>query len=148
MAETILSQAEADALIAVEKAKADALTYPYPNLGGVAVIPLVSTDGREEFVLDIRRGRIDLAKITHQLRARQIVVLVRLDIAGPTHTNPDGASVPCPHIHVYREGYADKWAAPLPPSFTNPADLWQTLHEFMAFCHVVDPPAIERGLFP
>jgi hypothetical protein len=147
VAETILTQAEANALIDLEKAKADALTYTYPSTGGLALIPLVSMDGREEFVIDIRRGRIDLKKVTHQLRGRQVVVLIRLDIAGPTHTNPDGTPVPCPHIHVYREGYADKWAAPLPPDFTDATDLWLTLHQFMTFCHVVDPPTIERGLF-
>jgi len=147
MPESQLTQAEADALMAMDKAKANDLTYAYPTSGGLLMVPLISVDGREEFVMDIRRGRIDLAKVTHQLRGRQVVLLIRLDLAGPTHTNPDAELVPCPHIHRYREGYADKWANPLPSTFTNPTDLWQTLQEFMSHCRVVDPPTLDRGLF-
>jgi hypothetical protein len=83
-----------------------------------------------------------------QNRARQVVVLVRLDLAGPTHRNPDGEEVPCPHLHLYREGYGDKWAKPLPADiFSAPTDLWATLQAFQVFCNITQPPHIERGLF-
>src|SRR5438105_4348817 len=91
------------------KSMADDSQYVYPSMGGYTTVPLVSVDRAEEFVLDVRRGRIDLAKVTHQNRARQVVILVRLDLGGPPHRNPDGVEVPCPHLHVFREGFGDKW---------------------------------------
>ena len=82
MADVHLTQAEADALIAMDKHRVDEREWDYPDLGGGISIPLVSVDKREHFVLDVRRSRIDLAKGTYQNRGRQIAVLVRLDFGG------------------------------------------------------------------
>jgi hypothetical protein len=148
MADLELTQAEADALMHMAKVKVNDDTHQYPGSGGSIIVPLASQDKREQFLLDIRRARIDLKKGTYQDRARQVVVLVRLDFGGQPHRNPDDQEVPSPHLHLYREGFGDKWAAPVPTaSFPNLSDLWQTLQDFMAFCNVVDPPDIERGLF-
>jgi hypothetical protein len=99
------------------------------------------------FLLDLSRGRIDLAKVKMQNRGRQVVVLVRVDLSGAPHRNPDGEEVPCPHLHVYREGFGDKWAAPLPADrFPDPTDVWATYGRFLAFCNITRPPRIERGL--
>lgn len=148
MATTDLLQAEADALIAMDKVKVNDERYDYPGTGGSLIVPLTSQDKREEFLLDIYRGRIDLLKGTYQNRARQVVVLVRVDFGGAPHRNPDGTEVPCPHLHLYREGFGDKWAEPLPvDKFKNIGDLWLTLEDFMQFCNIVDRPAIVRGLF-
>ena len=99
-------------------------------------------------MLDVRRGRIDLAKVTHQNRARQVVILARLDLGGPPHRNPDGAEIPCPHLHIYREGFGDKWASILPSErFPDPSDLWRTLQDFIQFCNITDENVVERGLF-
>jgi hypothetical protein len=148
MAEINITQAEADALIAMEKYRLDDSRWDYPGLGGLISIPLISKDKRENFVLDVSRGRIDLLKGTYQNRARQIIVLVRLDFGSQPHRNPDGQEITSPHLHIYREGYSDKWAVPVPINqFPNISDLWQTLHDFMRFCNITDPPFIEKGLF-
>ena len=148
MADMNLTAAEAEALISMPKIKVNDDRHDYPGTGGSLVIPLTSEDKREEFLLDIYRGRIDLLKGTYQNRARQVVGLVRVDFGGAPHRNPDGAEVPSPHMHLYREGFADKWAVPLPSDkFPNVADLWQLLDDFMRFCNVVDRPEIVRGLF-
>lgn len=142
-----LTQAEADALLALDKHKVDDRLWPYPALGANTHIPLHSGDKRETFVLDINRGKINLSKVTYQNRARHVVVLARIDLEGPSHTNPDEAEIPCPHIHLYREGFGDKWAYLVPPNkFSNLSDLWQTLSDFMGYCNIVEPPAIQRGL--
>ena len=141
MAEIDLTQAEADGLIAMPKVKTNEDQHTFPPLSQSLVIPLASQDRRELFVLDIYVGRINLSKITYQNRGRQVVVLVRLDLDGPTHRNPDGEEVPCPHLHVYREGYGDKWAVPAPTGrFRQLPDHWRTLHDFLTFCNVVDLP--------
>ena len=79
-------------------------------------IPLVSSDEREHFFLDINRRSRNELKVTHQNRARRTEVLLRLCAGGPPHRNPDGTEVESPHIHVYREGYGDKWACSVPSS--------------------------------
>jgi len=148
MAEIDLTQAEADALIAMEKHRVDDQRHEYPSLGGFITVPLQSADKREHFLLDISRGRIDLLKGKYQDRSRQIVVLVRLDFGGAPHRNPDGQEIPCPHLHVYREGFGDKWAGPVPTdNFPNPANPWRTLDDFMRYCNITQPPIIEKGLF-
>jgi len=148
MAEINLTQSEADALIAMEKGRADDSHYDYPGFGGALSVPLQSADKGEQFLLDLHRGRIDLLKVTYQNRARQVVVLVRLDLGGAPHRNPDGEEIVRPHLHRYREGYGDKWAVPAPTNkFSDPSDLWLTLRDFMSYCNITKLPFIERGLF-
>ena len=149
MADSGLTQAEADALIALEKRRVDAGQWDYPNLGEEIRIPLVSTDRRESFHLDLQRSRINLTKCKYQNRGRQVVVLVRLDFGGsPPHRNPDHRRIESPHLHLYQEGYEAKWAFPVPSErFADITDAWQTLQDFMQFCNIVNPPVIQKGLF-
>jgi len=147
MAEINLTQAEANALIAMEKHRVGDTRYSYPLPGELISAPLASPDKREQFLLDVRRGRIDLLKVTHQNRGRAVVVLVRLDLGGPPHRNPDGEEVPCPHFHIYREGFGDKWALPVPAErFPDLSDYWRTLQDFMGYCNVTKPPVIDKVL--
>jgi hypothetical protein len=116
--------------------------------GDSLVLPLQSSDKREQFLLDISRGRIDLLRGKYQNRARQVIVLVRLDFGGRPHRNPDDQELPCPHLHIYKEGYGDKWAIPIPvDQFSRLSDLHGTLEDFMQFCNITHPPHINRGLF-
>ena len=148
MADASLTQTEADALLALEKRRSDDTQWDYPSLSGAVTIPLLSMDSREEFLLDIRRSRINFAKGTYQNRGREVVILARLDFSGSPHRNPDGEEIGSPHIHLYREGFWDKWAFPISSDrFANLDDPWQTLEDFMRFCNIVEPPVIRRGLF-
>ena len=143
-----LTQAEADGLLAMRKRRADATERQYPDLGGRIAVPLFSMDGREQFSLDLRRARIDLRKGTCQNRGRQVAILARLDFGAAPHRNPDGKEIGSPHLHLYREGFGDKWAFPVPPDrFPNLHDPRLTLKDFMSFCNVVEPPVIRWGLF-
>ncbi|MCB2187071.1 MAG: hypothetical protein KQJ78_11680 [Deltaproteobacteria bacterium] len=148
MAEINLTQTEADALIVMEKHRVDTNRYAFPMMGQKVSMPLLSADKREQFMLDIYRGQIDLLRGNYQNRARQVVVLVRLDFGGSPHRNPDDEEIPCPHLHLYREGYGDKWAMPIPVEhFSDINDRWDTLEDFMKYCNITQPPIIERGLF-
>jgi len=147
MPEINLTQKEADALIRMEKHKVDNQKWLFPA-NGIVSNPLISANRREDFLLDIRRARIDLLKGTYQNRVRQVVTLVRLDFGAKPHRNPDGNIIISPHIHIYREGFGHKWAEPINKNdFSKPADIWQLLQDFMKFCNVTKPPVIERGLF-
>jgi len=148
MTEILLTQSDAGALIAMEKHRVTDNRHDFPMSSESLTVPLQSHDKREHFLLDISRGRIDLQKVKMQNRGRQVVVLVRLDLSGPPHRNPDGTEVPAPHLHIYREGFGDKWAQPVPAQhFRNTNDLRVTLEDFLQFCNVTKPPYIEWGLF-
>jgi hypothetical protein len=89
-----------------------------------------------------------LTKGTYQNRARGVAILARLDFGGAPHRNPDDQEVPCPHLHLYREGYGDRWAVPLPAErFSDASDSWLLLLEFLQFVNVTVPPDVRRGLF-
>jgi hypothetical protein len=55
----------------MEKQRADEEVRMFPRAGEHIAIPLLSSDKREEFILDVSRGRIKLAKVTYQNRARK-----------------------------------------------------------------------------
>ncbi|AEJ02651.1 MAG: hypothetical protein Q8L92_07660 [Rubrivivax sp.] len=146
MTEDSFSQADAEALLRMEKISASIQPFYFPGLGGRLEIPLSSRDQRESFSLDINQKRISL-KTGFQTRGRQVIVLARLDFASP-HRNPDGVEVGIPHLHLYREGYGDKWAYDIPDGMlSNPDDVWQVLQDFMLYCHIMEKPNIIRGLF-
>jgi hypothetical protein len=148
LAEINLTQADADALLAMEKHRLGDTAHDYPGLGGALRIPLQSPDKRESFTLDITRGRVNLAKGTYQNRARSVVILARLDFGGAPHRNPDDEEIPCPHLHLYREGFGDKWATAVSAhAFTDVTDNWALLIDFMRFVNITMPPDIRRGLF-
>lgn len=148
MADIDLTQDEADKLIAMEKRAIDDRTWDFPGPADQIMVPLTSTDKRENFMLDVTRSGIKLAKATYQNRARVAIILYRLDIDGAPHRNPDGQEVPCPHLHRYREGYGDKWAVPAPMDrFPDTTDLLSTLDAFMKHCNITEPPTIQKTLF-
>ena len=147
MADLDLTQDEAEALIAMEKQRVDDRTWLFAARERCA-IPLTSVDKRENFILDLNRYQIKITKATYQNRARQALILMRLDIDGPPHWNPDGEEIPCPHLHIYREGYGDKWAIPAPADrYPDTGDLWATFEAFMQHCNITVPPTFEVGLF-
>ncbi|MHB1675343.1 MAG: DUF6978 family protein [Acidobacteriaceae bacterium] len=146
MADIELTQEEADTLIAMEKRCTDGKNYVFPGPGERIAIPLASPDKREMFMLDVTRAQLKLTKATFQNRARQAVILLRLDLDGPPHRNPDDEVISCPHLHVYREGYGTKWAVAAPDSiYTNPTDLFSTLEAFMQQCNVTQAPNLQFG---
>jgi len=147
MAEIEITQDEADAFIQMPKFRVNDDAWHFPGRGRSINIPLLSEDKRNNFMLDLWRGRLELNKITYQNRVHQMIILVRLDLTGTLHKNPDDEVIIGPHIHLYQEGYADKWAYPVSPdSFSNLTDQWQTLKDFMTYCNIVKEPNIIAGI--
>lgn len=133
----VLTQSEANILIKMPKFPQDAqIRYVYPMNEMRMEIPLISDDDRELFSLDLWKGKLSF-KSKYQTRGRKTIILVRVDLHGAPHRNPDGQEVPGSHIHLYQEGFDDKWAYPIDPEkFTNIHDLWQTFLDFMNFCNI------------
>lgn len=151
MADIELTQSEADYLINIDKypTAANEHRYVFPNADGSRLeILFSSVDKKEDFVLNFCRKKIILEKRNHLIRAKKTVCLVRLDIDGPTHRNPDGEEIGGTHLHIYREGFGDRWACPLPADkFSKITDPLTTLEDFMRYCNVKKLPFIDRDLF-
>lgn len=131
-----LTQSEADALIAMVKHFVSSTPISIPP-GADDTHELIGANPKERFLFDIWRGTLRLTKLRYQTRGQKIVVLVRLDIDGAPHTNPDGAKLPGTHLHIYREGYKDKWAFPIDPTrFPNLKNVEQSLDDFCAYCNI------------
>ena len=143
-----LTQQEADRLMTMEKIADPSKDWDFPAPGERISVPLTSRDQREHFLLDVTRYQIKLTKASYQNRVHTAIILYRLDIDGAPHRNPDRIEIACPHLHVYREGYGDKWAIPVPADvFTNTANLFTSLDDFMRHRRIVEAPYIQRGLF-
>lgn len=109
----VLEQTTADNLLQTPKFRTSENFYDFPDPGKSLRLPLLSKDRSEEFSLDITRGSIQIKKISLQTRLKRGIILARLDLGGAPHRNPDGKEITCPHIHLYREGFDDKWAFPI-----------------------------------
>ena len=150
-----LPQPRADAFLAARKIKATETDFHLTStiLKSVSVPLIAPTLAGEAFSLDVTQKRIVL-KLKCQLRnTTHSVILARLDFASP-HRNPDGTSVGVPHLHVYREGYGDRFAYEVPPGMLkNPDDPLQVLLDFLATYNIerngiVDlPDTADRPLF-
>ncbi len=157
----MLIQSEANILIDMQKKLAKEEIYNFPPAGETLTIPVISVDEIKSFLIDINRGKIKLIQCTYQERYQGINILARLDIEGPPHPNPEvvtvplsclepynGQILPCPHLHIYVEGFMDKWAIPASSDkFPRTTDLTGTLYDFFRYCNVGKPPIIQEGVF-
>jgi len=140
----MLTQSEADQFIQTVKH----FVHPPASIsippGGDDTYELAGPDDRERFLLDIWRGTLRLTKLKFQNRVRTIVVLVRLDVDGAPHTNPDGQRLSGTHLHVFKEGYDDRWAYPVDTgTFTLLSDPGATFQDFCSYCNVESPPPVQ-----
>lgn len=136
----MLTQNEADDLIKVLKIFQKQHRYiQIPNSKQSLQLDLQSTESQhDKFIIDVnRKGQYNLKKCTFQTRYKKTTQLLRIDIEGPAHQNPDGNDVPCPHIHIYKEGYQLKWAYPINQHIqTDTSDLVQVLIDFLQYNNV------------
>ncbi|HPS64473.1 MAG TPA: hypothetical protein PK447_02735 [Ignavibacteria bacterium] len=155
-----ISQTEADIFFSMEKFPEEDISYSFPHSGEKIIIPFLSEDKRESFLFDISRGKIELSKAVFQSRVRKIYVLRRIDLNGPMHRNPEvdkapleifepynGREIPTPHMHVYIEGFGERWAVPA-SIFIDMAgkENFDLLFDFFKYCNVKKFPNINNTL--
>ena len=141
----MLSQQHADALLteAKEFCRSDVIEL-YPGADYARTVRGLTS--HEEFLLDIAVGKRGRLKVKYQTRGRRVVVLARLDVNGPPHRNPDGVQVGRNHLHIYKEGYADKWAYPLSTyAQLDNTDFPAVLGWFMQHCRIGNAPPIQEA---
>ena len=89
----MLTQSEADQFLQMVKRFVRAPASITIPLGADDTYEISSLDDRESFLLDVWRGTLRLSKLKFQNRVRTAIVLVRLDVDGAPHTNPNGEKV-------------------------------------------------------
>ena len=137
MSEIVIIQAEADELLAMQKIVDKKTQRNFMVADKKFEVSLTSVDKKEKFVINYTRGRIKLSKRNHHLRAKKIIGLARLDLNGAPHLNPDGKKIGVSHLHLYREGFALKWAFPIPEDkFRDTNDIEQTVEDFFVYCNI------------
>ena len=142
-----ITQQEFDHLIAFEKAfdEADMLILGPPPASWSREMTAPST--RDKFILDFRRGGFEISKYSYNKRYRQTIIMVRY-CSSVRHTNPDGVTFDGPHVHLFREGYDDKFAFPVSDiGVTVGEGMDVVLMKLLRYCNVTGVPAIEVGLF-
>ena len=157
----ILTQKDADLFFEMEKFPEDKdQEFEFPHSGQKLTIPFTSLDGHEKFLFDINRGTIRITKVTYQNRVRKAFVLRRLDFDGAPHTNPEvetvplallepynGKEIPAPHVHIYYEGFGERWAVPADMFVElERKDIYETMEEFFRYCNVKEFPNITKTL--
>ncbi len=106
-----------------------------------------SIETKDIFLLDFYRGSFELTKYTYNNRYRQSIILLRYDSKG-RHTNPDGELLDGPHVHIYREGFNDKFAFPISEVGVDLVDTMEiVLAKILRFCNVNKIPSIEVPMF-
>ncbi len=133
-----MTKEKAQELINVMKELLKTGTYMLPAVGTTGMIGLKSLSSpRDRFDVFInRKARIVPDKYTLLLRYPE-ENLLRIDVNGPAHTNPDGMIVPCPHIHmrVKDTGRWDAYAYDIPAVFGSSEDCASTLRDFLQYCN-------------
>jgi hypothetical protein len=152
-----ISQNEADRLRRMTKEFAEPDLLEFSNTQPMRYQrALVSLDRRERFLLDLERGRRKRTRLRYQTRGREVIVLARFEIDGPDHINPPtaphrpGERIPCPHMHLYVEGFEDRVAF----AMTDVPELRVTdgnnglalLEDFLRFCGVQHWPAFQLSV--
>lgn len=148
----MLSQEEANRLLEILKKISNKKEFDFPAFGQYRTIELISEDGKEEFIIDVNRKGyiIKTNKCTYQNRYRNDIILLRLDINGPDHTNPDGERIKGSHLHIYKEGFGWSYAYPIPEEIlSGSVNLIELLINFLNYCKVVNlnDLTIRGGLF-
>lgn len=138
-----LTQYEADELIAIAKYVMEQAVFERTKKVSV---DLLAQNGKDELILDITPSTIKINKATYQMRAKKCIPLVRLDLDGPPHKNPDDTVITYPHIHIYREGYGTKWAYALPKEFDGCKNIIDFLDKFCQYCNIQGDPFVDIQL--
>lgn len=132
----------------------------FPRYGEKSTENAVGINSKEKYLFDINRGRVHLKKVTLQNRIQKTIILLRLDIGGPPHSNPpiDDEHAPevlhGPHLHVYSPEFGDSMAYKLNDPFLNKinprfdiekfntkSDI-ELYKSFLEFCNVANMPTI------
>lgn len=141
-----LTQKEADDLIQMVKwIEQNELPVIIPLPGKINEYSALCALRKNKFTISLRRGSVASSKVTFQGRTSNNQVLLRIDICGQNkkHMNPDGSIIAGSHIHIYKEGYGERYAEPFNPGTDSLTDVCKIF--FDKFC-IIDTMVYEQTL--
>ena len=133
----------------------------FPDHGKKQTEHAIGKNTKTKYLFDVNRGRMELKKVTLQNRMQKTIILLRLDVGGPPHSNPpiheqeSGEVLYGTHMHVYSEEFGDSMAYKLNhpilkkinPKFDfnkfNTEDHIELYKSFLEFCRVENSPVIQ-----
>lgn len=144
----LLTQEEADELLEMLKKCASA-ALNFPAFGRRADFDVTGiNDKSKKFVISVNRKNRYVNKVSFVARYKSgDVRLLRLDVnPSERHTNPegtDGNTIEGTHLHIYKEGFHDRYAIPFD---LKDKGLDDTFKSFLERFNVVDIPQIRMQI--
>lgn len=112
---------------------------------------LHSRETGEEFLLSAERKNIVKFSIYRSKfnHCYSKIPIVRLEIGGRPHINPDGTFIGRDHIHIFKEGYDLSWAYELSEEnyikhFHNYNDYNLLFEDICVYCNIVIPNNLQN----
>jgi len=139
-----ITQTEFDCLIQMQKRfQKDNVIH----LGSAWSRDIISIESKDIFILHYNLSSIDIRKFSYHKTYRKTIPLLRFDFK--RHTNPDGKIFKGAHVHIYREGFDDKFAFPVSEIGIDENNLTKdkVLESFLQYCNVINSPNIIPILF-
>lgn len=137
-----MTDSEFNALMGLKK-HINADKIELPQMGELGkIIPVVSDTTTDTFAIDADR-RCSIALYRHKLQERYLNFpenMVRLEINGRPHTNPDGTVLSRNHIHIFSEQYGLSVAYELDSVsnvlFKDLSSFDKIFYDFCKFCNI------------
>ena len=107
----ILTQNEYDRLMQLRKTFDSCIKLPMDD--EKVSYTLHALDSSETFLLNIERKRIFEIRRSKLNTSFSKEPILRVEVDGRPHINPDGERIGRNHIHIYKQGYGLSWAYPL-----------------------------------
>jgi hypothetical protein len=141
-----LNQAEADGLIKVKKIFLDktplTVNRPYNEQRELKS----ERDPYEVFYLNVTQTRIEFGKYGTVTRFFQIPLVRACINPDARHENPDGEILSGSHIHIYKQGYADKFAYPLKEHGFDDMLIVPFIKKFLEYCNIEEIEINEQSI--
>ncbi len=141
----MLTQEEADEMIRLRKVFTDKrpliVNRPYNEKRELKS----ERQPQETFYLHITQTAIDFGNYSTVVRNFQIPLVRACIDPDKKHPNPDGTLIEGVHLHVYREGYLDRYAIPLPRSQFPDISIAHFIRDFLIYCNIEDVKINDQG---
>lgn len=87
-----------------------------------------------KYIITIKRGNIEIDRFSISIIFQDTHhTLVRLDVKGGTHNNPDGTTAPNTHIHIYNNSYDKKDRFAYEINLQEFPNIYEIYNAYMAF---------------
>ncbi|GEM_PF-2690004 len=145
-----LEQSQADEILGISK-KFEAGVSVYdipvwqPHHKAIRSYGVIASDGNTDFGPMVHSIQLKGMSMDEEMKTLTFIHRItrnnicRLDYGRfiQSHSNPDGTIVAGPHLHVYREGFDDKYAIPLSSVFPGfEGDTVELVKVFLDYCHI------------